>query len=70
MKSATKIAMIGSGILLLTEILYKLIYLLHFDIGQQFYQLISFFQIISSITIFNFFLVLYKKQNSTSNPNE
>jgi hypothetical protein len=70
MKSATKIAMIGSGILLLTEILYKVLYFLNINVDEQFYQIVSFFQIISSITIFNFFLVLYKKQNNTSNPNE
>ena len=66
MKKATKLAMIGSGITLLIEILYKIMYFLHFQINQQFYQIISFFQMIAPITIFNFFVILYKKQNNTS----
>ena len=63
MKKATKLAMIGSGIILLIEILYKIMYFLDFQINQQFYQIISFFQMIAPITIFNFFVILYKKQN-------
>jgi hypothetical protein len=66
MKKATKLAMIGSGIILLIEILYKIMYFLDFQINQQFYQIISFFQMIAPITIFNFFVILYKKQNNTS----
>ena len=66
MKKATKLAMIGSGIILLIEILYKIMYFLDFQINQQFYQIISFFQVIAPITIFNFFVILYKKQNNTS----
>ena len=62
MKKATKLAMIGSGIILLIEILYKIMYFLDFQINQQFYQIISFFQMIAPITIFNFFVILYKKQ--------
>ena len=64
MKKATKLAMIGSGIILLIEILYKIMYFLDFQINQQFYQIISFFQMIAPITIFNFFVILYKIQNS------
>ena len=66
MKKATKLAMIGSGIILLIEILYKIMYFFDFQINQQFYQIISFFQMIAPITIFNFFVILYKKQNNTS----
>ena len=46
MKKATKLAMIGSGIILLIEILYKIMYFLDFQINQQFYQIIlkQFFQ--------------------------
>ena len=66
MKKATKLAMIGSGIILLIEILYKIMYFLDFQSHQQFHQIISFFQMIAPITIFNFFVILYKKQNNTS----
>ena len=67
MKKATKLAMIGSGIILLIEILYKIMYFLDFQINQQFYQIISFFQMIAPITIFNFFVILYKKQTNIIN---
>ena len=49
MKKATKLAMIGSGIILLIEILYKIMYFLDFQINQQFYQIISFFQMIAPL---------------------
>ena len=72
MKTATKLAMIGSGIILLIEILYKVIYLFDFnyETQTQFYSVLSIFQLISAATLFNFFYILYKKQNNTSSSNE
>jgi hypothetical protein len=71
MKSATQLALLGTGLLLIIQILYLVLPILEIDLfASKIYQILNFLQIVTWGTIFNFFLQLFLKQNQKSNQNE
>lgn len=64
MKSVTQFAMIGTAIIIVSQIISWSTYLLHINFPENFWMIFRVFELFGYITIFAFFYKLNEKQNS------
>ncbi len=71
MKSATQLAMFGTGILIIVRLFFILTSVLKLNIlNPEIYTAINTVELLATVAIFNFFYVLFQKQNNKSNNDE
>jgi hypothetical protein len=71
MKSATQLAMFGTGILVIVRLFFILTSVLKLSLlSPEIYTALNTVELLATVAIFNFFYVLFQKQNNKSDKDE
>ena len=71
MKKATQLAMLGTGIIVIIKLFFIISSVLKLDFWTvQIYITLHILELLASVAIFNFFYILFQKQNNKSDKDE